>query len=180
MTTLVDRIVAIGDALDRLGVPWAFGGALALAFATEEPRATRDIDVNVFVGVDTVSEVFTGLPAGIGHGRADEVAVRHDGQVRLWWDDTPVDVFFAVDPFHAEVAGRCVQVAFAGSTIRVLAPEDLAVFKAMFDRPKDWVDIATMAECGTVDLGEAARRLAVVLGDDDRVRRLRRVTPQRP
>ena len=46
---LVERILAVADALDDGNVPWAFGGAFALAFATAEPRGTRDIDVNVFV-----------------------------------------------------------------------------------------------------------------------------------
>ncbi|MCB0979024.1 MAG: hypothetical protein KDB17_00015, partial [Ilumatobacter sp.] len=56
----------------------------------------------------------------------------------------------------------------------VLAAEDLAVFKALFDRPKDWVDIATMAESNAIDLDEAADRLATLLPGDNRVDRLRR------
>ena len=35
---------------------------------------------------------------------------------------------------------------FLGSSIQVLAPVDLGVFKALFDRRKDWVDIETMIE----------------------------------
>ena len=64
---------------------------------------------------------------------------------------------------------------FAGITIAVLAAEDLAVFKAMFDRPKDWVDIATMAEADALDAQVAADRLADLLGDDERVDRLREI-----
>lgn len=41
---LVDRIIAIADALETSSIEWAFGGAFALAYATEEPRGTRDID----------------------------------------------------------------------------------------------------------------------------------------
>ena len=62
----------------------------------------------------------------------------------------------------------------ASRTIRVLCPGDLAVFKAMFDRPKDWVDIATMVDANALDVELAAERLARVLGTDDaRVDRLR-------
>ncbi len=173
MTTLVERIVAIAEALDLARIDWAFGGALALAYATEEPRGTRGVDVNVFVATEQVDGVFGALPDGIRHRAADRRAVQSDGQVRLWWDDTPVDLFFAVDPFHLEVAGRCRPVPFAGRTIRVLAPEDLAVFKAMFNRSKDWVDIDEMAASGSLDRAAAARRLAALLGDDDdRVPRL--------
>lgn len=172
--SLVDRIVAVCDHLDRADLPWALGGALALAYATEEPRATRDIDVNVFVPAVEAARVFGALPAGVAHSDADLAAAATDEQVRLWWDDTPVDLFFSADPFHAEVAGRCREVPFAGRTIRVLSAEDLAVFKAMFDRPKDWVDITTMHEANSIDLHLAADRLADLLGPDDpRIDRLR-------
>jgi len=43
--SLPEKVVAIDSALT--GLPHAFGGALALAYYAE-PRATVDIDVNVF------------------------------------------------------------------------------------------------------------------------------------
>ena len=173
MTSLVERVEAVCASLEAAGLPWALGGALALAYATEEPRGTRDIDVNVFVPSARAAEVFAALPDGVRHSAADIAAVEADDQVRLWWDDTPVDLFFAVGEFHAAVAGRCRVVPFAGGTVRVLAAEDLAVFKAMFDRGRDWVDIDTMVESGLLDVHVAAERLASVLGDDPRVERLR-------
>lgn len=176
MTSLVDQVVAISEALDETDIPWAFGGALALAYATNEPRGTRDIDVNVFVPSAQARRVFRALPRGVQHRQHDVDAARRDDQVRLHWDHTPVDVFFAADWFHHEVAGRCRVVPFAGRTIRVLCAEDLAVFKAMFDRPKDWVDIATMVESGSLDLEVTASRLESLLPGDARVQRLRRVS----
>ena len=175
MTKLVERIVAIADALDAAKVPWALGGAIALAYATEEPRGTRDIDVNVFVDARHASDVFGALPDGVRYSQADVDAVHRDEQVRVWWDDTPIDLFFDASPFHRDVAERCVSVPFAGRLIRVLCADDLAVFKALFDRPKDWVDIATMAEARTLDADEAADRLATLIGDDARVARLRSI-----
>ena len=97
--------------------------------------------------------------------------------MRLWWDDTPIDIFFAASPFHAEVASRCRSVPFAGGTVRILAAEDLAVFKALFDRSRDWVDIEAMVESGTLDVEVAAARLARLLGDDPRVGRLLALAP---
>lgn len=173
MTTLVERVVSVCDALDRARLPWALGGALALAYATEEPRGTRDIDVNVFVAATAAAEVFAALPAGVEHGPADIAAAQRDDQVRLWWEGTPIDLFFAVEQFHFDVADRCRTVPFGGRLIRVLSAEDLAVFKAMFDRGQDWVDIATMVESLAIDLDVAADRLAGLLGDDPRVERLR-------
>jgi len=62
---------------------------------------------------------------------------------------------------------------FAGRVVRVLCAEDLAVFKAMFDRPKDWVDIDSMDEAKSLDRYLASARLAGILEPDDpRVARL--------
>ena len=86
---------------------------------------------------------------------------------------TASDLFFAASDFHLEVAERARTVSFGERHIRVLSPEDLAVFKAMFDRPKDWVDIDEMAASNALDRAVASRRLAIMLGPDDpRVARL--------
>ena len=173
MTTLVERVDAVCESLERTGIPWALGGALALAYATNEPRGTRDIDVNVFVASTEAQAVFAALPAGVAFTDADVAEAGTRDQVRLWWDTTPIDVFFAADPFHFDVAGRCRSVPFEGHRIKVLSAEDLAVFKALFDRTKDWADIEAMIESNAVDLELVADRLTGLLGDDPRVARVR-------
>jgi len=173
MTRLVDRVLAVCESLDRAGIPWALGGALALAYATNEPRGTRDIDVNVFLDAAHASTVFAALPEGVAFSADDVVEAGNSDQVRLWWDTTPIDVFFAADQFRFEVARRCRAVPFEGRRINVLSAEDLAVFKALFDRIRDWADIDAMVESNAIDLGLAAARLAGLLGDDPRVQRLR-------
>lgn len=171
--TLVERIIEIARAFDAAQIEWAFGGALALAYATQESRGTRDIDIKVFVTGGAVDRVFSALPTGVAYGRSDVKCVEATDQVRLWWEGTPVDLFFAADPFHSEVATRCRVVPFARHTIKVLGAEDLAVFKAMFDRPKDWVDIDEMAASGALNRRIAAQRLTQLLGaEDPRVNRL--------
>lgn len=170
---LVERILAVADALDDGNVPWAFGGAFALAFATAEPRGTRDIDVNVFVESSRADRVFAVLPVGVDIPASARRSVMSDDQIRVMWDDTPIDLFFAASEFHLEVRRRCLTVPFAGRKVRVLCADDLAVFKAMFDRPKDWVDIDAMDEAKTLDRSVASRRLARILGaEDSRVDRL--------
>lgn len=173
MTTLVERILAISKALDSSGIDWALGGALALAYATEEPRGTRDIDVNVFVPSTDAKHVFAAMPPAITHSVIDEQTVVSTDQVRLWWDETPVDLFFATSDFHMQVARRIRRVPFAGQSVNVLSAEDLAVFKALFDRPRDWVDIEEMITAGALDRSIAADRLRSLLGPDDpRITRL--------
>jgi nucleotidyltransferase AbiEii toxin of type IV toxin-antitoxin system len=165
--TLAQRILAIDAALSE--IPHAFGGALALAYYAE-PRATIDIDLNVFVPAARFADVAAPLVA-LG-AAADDPAiadlVRRDGQARIMWDATPVDVFFAYDAFHdAAAKGRRI-VPFADRTIPILGPEHLVVCKAVFDRPKDWVDIDAMLAGGTdVEPAEVLRWVGRIAGDED-------------
>jgi hypothetical protein len=176
VTTLVEKVGALADAFTDADIPHAFGGALALAYATEEPRGTRDIDVNVFVAATRVGDVFAALPDDVSHGDRDADTVLRDEQVRLFWDDTPLDLFFSSGPVHHVAATRTRRVDFSGKTISVLSPEDLTVFKMLFDRSRDWVDIEAMLESGTLDVDAAIRTVTPLLGDDERVERLRRLS----
>ena len=49
MSELVEKLFAIHDSLTEASIAHAFGGAIALAYCVEEPRGTRDLDVNIFV-----------------------------------------------------------------------------------------------------------------------------------
>jgi hypothetical protein len=169
-------------ALESGGVDHALGGALALAYCTLEPRATGDIDVNVFVAPAEADAVFAVLPEGVAVRPADRTRVVRDGQVRLWWDETPVDLFFAYHGFHHEARGRVRDVPFGNVRVRVLDCADLVVFKALFGRSRDWVDIEAMAEAGTIDAGRALRWLADLLGSEsDAYHRLAEaLVPRRP
>jgi hypothetical protein len=165
--TLAERIRALDRALEE--VPHAFGGALALAYYAE-PRATIDIDINLFVGPDRYPEVADALRAlGVGVDR-DGVAeaVARDGQVRVMWDDTPVDLFFAYDAFHDAAARATRIVPFGDARIPILSGTHLLVCKAVFDRAKDWVDIETMLEADApIDTAEALRWIGRIAGDAD-------------
>ena len=164
---LVDKVLAITSALRDL--PHGFGGALALAYYAE-PRATVDIDLNVFVEPARFDEVADRLrPLGIKVDDAEASAlVARDGQARVFWDTTPVDLFFAYDPFHLAAAAARRTVPFADTEIPVLAPEHLVVCKVVFNRPKDWVDIEAMIEFGqSLDVAEVLRWVGRIAGDDD-------------
>ena len=174
MTSLADKIVAVHKALDRADLPHAFGGALALAWCTQRARGTIDIDVNVFVPVEQVDDVIAALPGAVTYSTDDVDQLRTDGQTRLWWDHTPIDVFMNTTGYHEAVAGRARLEQFAGATVPFLACRDLAVFKAFFDRTKDWADLEEMHAAGTLDTESVMGTLALYLGGDDpRIERLR-------
>jgi len=181
MTTLAERVVAIETALRDAHVPHAFGGALALAYHIAEPRGTRDIDVNIFVDEHRARSILELLPAGVAWTDADLDVIERDGQVRLFWDDTPVDLFFATHRFHHDASTHLREVPFDTTSIPIVSATDLTVFKAFFDRTKDWADIEAMLDAGTVDTHTALGWLVdVVGGDDHRVSRLRRLLGRQP
>jgi hypothetical protein len=174
MTTLVEKIVAMHRSLDAAGVGHAFGGALALAWCTQRARGTIDIDVNVFLAPGQAAEALAALPEGVQATDADRRVLERDGQTRLWWDGTPVDVFLNTTGYHEQVATRCRREWFSGEEIPFLACADLAVFKAFFNRSKDWVDLEQMRDAGTLDIERIGAVLTKYLGaDDERIARLR-------
>ncbi len=159
--------MSIHRQLESAKVPHAIGGALALAYYAE-PRATVDVDVNVFVSTDRWPEVSAALEEIGVDVSADPVALERDGQVRLWWGRNAVDLFFSYDEFHAEMAKRSRKVPFGDTTLQILAPEHLAVCKAMFDRVKDWLDIEQiLVATDPIDLAEIEAQLTRRAGASD-------------
>jgi hypothetical protein len=165
--TLAQRIIAIHEAL--VSIPHAFGGAIALAYYAE-PRATIDIDLNVFVPAARYIEVAAAL-SRIGVATDDtEIArlVDSDGQARVLWDATPIDLFFAYDPFHEAAGKALVVVPFGESTIPILAVEHLIVCKVVFNRSRHWLDIEAILAVETpVNVAEVLRWVGRIAGDDD-------------
>jgi hypothetical protein len=49
VSLLGQRLIAVDKALTEARLEHVFGGAIALAYCTEEPRGTRDLDINIFV-----------------------------------------------------------------------------------------------------------------------------------
>ena len=174
--SLPEKILALDRALSDGRIPHAFGGALALAWCTERPRGTIDIDLNVFVSPERAADVVAALPDGVTSKPADLEKLQRDGQARLWWDRTPVDVFLNTTEYHEDLAARVHREPFAGSELPFLGCTDLAVFKAFFNRTRDWADLEDMATVGALDRERVLGVLVELLGpDDDRVERLRRL-----
>jgi len=172
MSVLAQRLLAIDSNLAAAGIPHAFGGAIALAYCTGEPRATIDLDINVFLPHDDTTAALAALPTAVQVTDANRGELATDGQTRLWWETTPVDLFFDTHPFHRIAASRIRRVPFADTSIPVLDCTTLAVFKAMFDRTKDWADLEAMSDAGQLDVVAVGALVAGILGDDPRLARL--------
>lgn len=173
MTGLPEKLIALHEALTAHALPHAFGGALALAWCTGRARGTIDIDVNVFVDADRANEVLAALPDTVEWTEQSAAELEREGQIRLWWERTPVDVFLDTTDFHREAAMRVRTETFLDQPVPFLACDDLAVFKAFFDRTKDWADLEEMRAADTIDLDRVVATIVRYLGaDDSRVAKL--------
>ncbi|WP_125566121.1 hypothetical protein [Nocardioides baekrokdamisoli] len=160
--------------LTSAGIECAIGGALALGYHVDDPRGTSDIDLNVSVLASRGREVLELMPADVPWDADTIAAIERDDQVRITWPNPagisiPLDLFFIAGDFHEVVRTRTEFVPMMDSTVRVLSATDLTVFKALFNRSKDWPDIESMllAHDSTVDLDEAIRWVAEIVGSGD-------------
>lgn len=169
-TSLRDQVVTLTRALAQAGIRYAIGGALALAYHAQ-PRATTDIDVNLFVSElasGPVLEVLANLGVTTDIA-ADRRQIERDGQIRLRWDDTNLDLFFSTFAFLDSCAARAVRVPFGATSFTILSAEDLAICKVAFDREKDWLDLRELVtmQGGRLDRAYLLTWLTEILGAHD-------------
>lgn len=171
---VLERAVDVHRRLDRARIAHAIGGALALAYHVAQARATNDIDLNVTADPKHPRPLFELLPPDVPWTARDLTAVRRDGQVRLLWPlpdggpAIPLDLFFPQHALHDAVATRAELVPMLDATVPILSATDLLVFKALFDRRKDWADIEELVRFGKPDVEEARRWLVTIVGTTDR------------
>jgi hypothetical protein len=177
MLALDEKVVALERAFRGGAIAHAFGGAIALAYYAT-PRGTHDVDINLFVPASELGRVMGAL-APLGVGPPDEAARRQsqeNGQLRVRWDHTPLDLFFSYDALHDACRERRRRVSFAGEQITILSSEDLAIFKVLFAREKDWRDLRELlfAQGDRFERGYALGWLERILApEDERLARFR-------
>lgn len=165
-----DAARQLADALEAAALPYAIGGALALAIAGV-PRGAADVDLNVFVGLDrlpTVLAVLRHVGLHADDSEATNQAAR-DGMFVARWDGMRVDVFLPSIPFAHEAHRTRIRVNDAhGWSGWFLSAEAIAVFKLLFFRGKDRVDLERLlAVRDDLDRGYVRRWIVDMMGPDD-------------
>jgi hypothetical protein len=125
--------------LERESIPFVVVGGLANA-VWGEPRATRDVDLKVYIGERTaqefaalVAETFApATPMPGGPVLIVSIAVL---------PDVKVDFLIAVPGYEEEVLARAQSFHFGEMTLPVCSPEDFIIHKVIADRAKDWADV---------------------------------------
>jgi hypothetical protein len=162
--------VALVDALSAAGIPCAIGGALALG-VWGYPRGTTDVDLDAFVSEGEYEHLLAALAAaGCRFDQELALAQARDGStVVVRHGPWRVDVFVPTIPFY-EIARQRVRTAtFRSRQVPFLDAESLAVFKLLFFRGKDLVDLEHLVAAAGADLDHAWVRAQIIdmLGDDD-------------
>ena len=164
MHGLVDVIHRLEDHFEALGIRRSYGGAIAYNFFGP-PRFTQDIDVLVLASDLKIPGLVEALaaegchPAGQPEKRLDPRSVLDDLRSKahltsFLFRGVRVEFFVPWHPFHHRVLERSPERDLDGRLIRIHAAEDLIVFKKIFNRPKDIMDIKALllARKGLLDI----------------------------
>lgn len=162
---LSETLLLVDDTLRRVDIPYAFGGAIALAYHVIQARGTSDLDVNLAAPAEA-TEALLGLLPDVEWGVETIDHLEREGWVRVWLEgEIALDLFVPQHRFHDELQAAAEPAPFKGREIPIVSATHLTVLKAMFGRGKDWVDIASMVEAGSVDGDAALAWAAELLGD---------------
>jgi len=146
----------LADRFDEDGLPYAFGGALALG-AWGVPRTTSDVDVSVFVSESQLDLLLDSIErAGAMVERAEaHRSVSRAGFFVAFFARTRIDLFIAHHPWHAEMQHRRIALPTPDGLPRwFLSLEDTALAKLLYARPKDVQDLERLfaVQTGRIDL----------------------------
>lgn len=159
--------------LERRGVEYALGGAIALGF-WGAPRGTLDVDLTLFVPPDRPSECLW-LLGDIGckfQGSAALASLAEHGFCSVSFADLRIDFFVPMTEFYESARRRKRTVKLGEQSVVVWDAETLSVFKLMFFRRKDLADAEQMLRTQGKDFDRAWVReqlIAIYEARDPRV-----------
>lgn len=132
----------LAAALEVAGIPYAIGGAIALG-AWSDPRGTYDVDVNLFVDHDGIEAALNVLSAaGVAIDRAAARRADEAGDVLVgYYGALRIDLFTPSIPFAWEAMTTRRRLMGPSGEAYYLSPEATAIFKLLFFRAKDLVDL---------------------------------------
>lgn len=142
-----EMIVVLGDLarwLDATQTPYATIGGVGVSVIAGA-RATKDVDALLWLDTDRIESF---LESGAAYGFlpriTDAAAFGRQRRVLLLQHTTtavPVDLSCGALPFENELIGRARTLALGSFKVKVAAPEDLIITKAISHRRQDIADI---------------------------------------
>ncbi len=124
------------------------GGIAVLRWG--EPRFTRDVDVTLLTGFGNELEFIQTILASGYAGRISDAAgfaLKHRVLLLESPNDIPIDISLAGFPFESLAIERATPFEFEpGCKLRTCSAEDLMVQKLFASRPRDILDVQTIAD----------------------------------
>lgn len=177
MTDLPAVIVDLVDLFDRLSLPYAIMGGIAVR-AHAIPRPTYDVDFTLAAPPERLGELLAAIeargytvPDQYAGGWTDRVGGMPLVKIRLYLDGRGVDadIFLVETSFQRDVIERRVACEVEGRPMWIVSAEDLVLFKLIASRPRDLIDIQDVFFTqGTLD-EPYLRRQAQALGIEARL-----------
>lgn len=131
--------------LEAADCEYALGGAIALGFWAE-PRGTLDVDVTIYLPLDDAAgciELLEKIGCQFDQRRTEDMLNQH-GFCQVQLLGLRLDVFLPMSPFYEAAKARRREVPMGSRTAYIWDAETLCVFKMMFFRQKDLVDIQSI------------------------------------
>jgi predicted nucleotidyltransferase len=142
------------DFLNERNVPYMLIGGLALSI-WGETRVTHDVDFKVSVDMPLsdfrklVLEHFPARPTNILPHKLSPYVIH------IWASpDVAADILVSMFDYEREAIKRAVNAEVLGISTRVCTAEDFTIHKAIANREKDWMDVASilMRQRGKLDV----------------------------
>lgn len=160
----------LAHALELAQVPYAIGGAIAWG-AWADPRGTHDVDINLFVGPPELEHALDVLvAAGLEIDRAAAMIADREGSVLIGrYAGMRVDLFTPSIPFAWEAMRTRSRLVGPSGAADYLSAEATAVFKLLFFRPKDLLDIEKLVavQGRALDAPYVRRWMVEMMGEGD-------------
>ncbi|MBM4012270.1 MAG: hypothetical protein FJ286_12975 [Planctomycetes bacterium] len=165
-----EAAMRLARALDARGVAYAIGGALAFGY-WGMPRGTLDVDITHYMPPEDTRGVIALLDAVgcvVDAERARGTLAEH-GFCSATLAGLRVDVFLPIVDFYTVARGRRRRVDLSGVPLMIWDAETPVIFKLMFFRDKDPVDIAQIlrTQAGRLDSDWITTRLVDLFGRRD-------------
>jgi hypothetical protein len=156
MPSLIDVVVALGEAFDRLQLRFAVGGALANNY-WGILRATEDVDCLISLpaikyqsfadelnalGCTLLDQSDRGVPITVPQ-LLEQVGKRKLIECYYPLPDGPVrvELFVPAVPLQEEILRRAVRIPLGDRGVSITTAEDLILLKLAFHRTKDLQDV---------------------------------------
>ena len=173
MTERFDAVEAgleIARTLEQHGISYALGGALAYG-QHGVPRATIDVDVNIFAGSESLDEVLAAFQSLEIESDTAVVAqeLEERGMFTLAYAGMRLDVFMPSIAFSWEAERTRVRQEIEGRQVWFLSAEALCVYKLLFFRSKDVVDLERLiaVQGEALDAAYVRTKIVEMMGEDD-------------